>query len=573
MNADIIADYLESKGYAAYPREYDSSPCVEVKVDASGIGFRLLHYPQSEYSELPRFYLKNADRLPQLAHVDLFPGSSLGMVCVGDQESVSVNYERPELAIEYSLGRHIELIEKALHDSDWNKYELLREFYSHWSNLCGSESINFICAAIADRFDEMDVVRPPSGSKPGFKEPYIGVAKGVTGLAEYSYIARGKENRKRSLAGPGIVVPIDNLSPPPSSIENLKEWYLNTINSLRAEVKEQLKNKIAPKKAKEFWIIFNGNTPSGRTWFGLQIKLKKKSAFPLKPFALDQCKLTPVKVDSFNKERLMPRSGADPSLSQKSVLLIGCGSVGGEIAHKLGGAGVGRLLLSDPDTYSIDNIYRHVLTENVIGWPKAEALGFQLQFKFPWIQADSSKEKLLELRDQKLLERQDLIIIAIGSPTHERIFHDYLETKKVNVAVINTWVEGYGLGGHATLDIPSAKGCLRCAYFDQDSLGSGLASNLNFFETNQNLTTSHAGCGDLYLPYSNISSTQTAVIAADLAIKFLNGRLTESSKISWKGDSHDALANGFKLTHRYENFDKAMEVLPLYDENCDRCNE
>ncbi|WP_318351667.1 hypothetical protein [Klebsiella pneumoniae] len=42
--------------------------------------------------------------------------------------------------------------------------------------------------------------------------------------------------------------------------------------------------------------------------------------------------------------------------------------------------------------------------------------------------------------------KYDLIIIAIGAPTQERLFHDYLIKEKINVPVINTWVEGYGIG-------------------------------------------------------------------------------------------------------------------------------
>lgn len=56
--------------------------------------------------------------------------------------------------------------------------------------------------------------------------------------------------------------------------------------------------------------------------------------------------------------------------------------------------------------------------------------------------------KLLDLRRSRdLLMKYDLIIIAIGAPTQERLFHDYLIKEKINVPVINTWVEGYGIGG------------------------------------------------------------------------------------------------------------------------------
>ena len=54
--------------------------------------------------------------------------------------------------------------------------------------------------------------------------------------------------------------------------------------------------------------------------------------------------------------------------------------------------------------------------------------------------------ELLSLRYENILNTFDLIIIAIGSPTQERIFHDYCIKNSVETAVINTWVEGYGIG-------------------------------------------------------------------------------------------------------------------------------
>ncbi|MEE9446027.1 MAG: ThiF family adenylyltransferase [Cocleimonas sp.] len=186
--------------------------------------------------------------------------------------------------------------------------------------------------------------------------------------------------------------------------------------------------------------------------------------------------ITPLRVRVFNKERMMPRSGASIDLSKKSILLIGCGSVGGEIAYKLGATGIGRLSMYDPDLYSLDNLYRHVLEPGFQGFNKAQALSFQLKAKYPWIQSEYGTDKLLNLKKKTLLSPFDLIIIAIESPTHERIFHDYLINNEIQTPVINTWLEGYGVGGHATLDIPDSKGCLRCAYVDNNTLTRGLSS-------------------------------------------------------------------------------------------------
>ena len=119
-----------------------------------------------------------------------------------------------------------------------------------------------------------------------------------------------------------------------------------------------------------------------------------------------------------------------------------------------------------------------------------------MQEKYPWINIKPVNGCLLDFRNVSILNSFDLVIIAIGSPTKERLFHDYCIKNDVETAVINTWTEGYGVGGHAVLDIPEQKGCLRCAYVDNENLCRGLVSNLNFLKPNQDLTRNLSGCGN-----------------------------------------------------------------------------
>lgn len=572
MNNNDIVDYLKTLGYDIVLDEFNLNPCIKYSTSINGKIIELIHFPKVLYAELPIFFLKDPLSHGQLAHVQISKEYQIGNICVNDRDSVSVNFEQPLIAIGESLRRHIEILQKALTDSDWNKSELLREFHSNWLSICEQNDKNLVCASINGELEKMKILRPESGKNIGLNSFYLGFTESTSDLADYAYINREKKNKKRPVAGQAIILPLNDLSPAPSTREELGDWYLNAINALPDNDKKYFLKNITNIKSREFWIIFNAETPSGQTWFGLHFQNKKSKNLAITKQAIEKCKVTPLKVRIFNKERLMPRSGANISLNDKSVLLIGCGSVGGEIAYKLGSSGIGTLSLSDPETYSLENIYRHVLRENSFGWRKSLAISFELETKYPWIKAIGFDKKLLEVQNKVFLEKFDLIIVAIGSPTHERIFHDFLLENKIMTPVINTWVEGYGIGGHATLDLPSIKGCLRCAYVDQDELTRGLASNMNFFDIDQNLTTNHAGCGEQFLPYSSISATQTALIASDLAIKYLDGRLKESSKVSWKGDDTDAVKNGFILTQRYEMFNESLKTLPLYNSYCDICN-
>jgi len=552
----------------------DGESCLFVTADIGESIVELVHFRVDEFLALPVFWLKNASTYGTLAHVLSINEIDYGHICIGDRDSISVNYEQPHLAMEVSLQRHIDLLKQAIEDPEWNKKELIREFIPNWNAILRDSDPQLILAAKEKHLEPMRVFNPKKSSSFGYASFYLGLTEHISDLSEFSSIAPTKTDG-RSLAGDGYVVPLGTLSPPPISRNELGNWYVNTISSLAPEDLAALEKLVSRRRSTRFWIVFNGDTNSGTAWFGVHLspKGKGKKTLPLKNFGSREWSIKPIRLTVFNKERILPRGGANTSLSDKSVLLVGCGSVGGEIAYKLASAGVSKLWLVDPDVYSLDNLYRHVLDECLIGVSKSVGLSWRIQSKHPWTKCIHVNSRLLDLRDKGVLKTFDLMVIAIGSPTHERLFHDFVVENNISLPVINTWVEGYGVGGHATLDIPRSKGCLRCAYIDHSDLSRGLASNLNFLEPNQDVTVNHAGCGNLFLPYSAINAGQTALIASDLAINFLSGLITNSCKVSWKGDATEAQKVGLRTTHRYQVFEKSLVRLPLYDEHCDICND
>ena len=252
------------------------------------------------------------------------------------------------------------------------------------------------------------------------------------------------------------------------------------------------------------------------------------------------------------------------------MLLVGCGSVGSEVAYSLTSAGVGRLTVSDPDEMSEDNVYRHTLAMNHIGMLKSTAVAEELALKHPWAAVVHWDRRLETLRNAETLRSFDLVIIAIGSPTVERAFAEFCLEAESHVPTVNCWLEGYGVGGHATLVVPGSAGCWHCAYVNSCTLEPGLASNLNFLEENQIVMRNHGGCGTQFLPFSGIAARQTAAMAADLAVAFLSGEVRESSRVSWKGRVAESTC--LQTTYRYRNFNDSLRVLPLRNENCGYCS-
>lgn len=70
-------------------------------------------------------------------------------------------------------------------------------------------------------------------------------------------------------------------------------------------------------------------------------------------------------------EQVHTRGGAGHTFKDKTVVLIGCGSLGGYLAHQFAKAGVGKLHLIDPEPLGWENPGRHVLGASQVGEAKA----------------------------------------------------------------------------------------------------------------------------------------------------------------------------------------------------------
>ncbi|MEH6651145.1 MAG: ThiF family adenylyltransferase [Motiliproteus sp.] len=574
LDYDMMARHLESSGYSVTARTYDGVPAIVINHSVGSHQVVLIHFEVSQFKRLPVFVLDNSASYGQLAHLLTVPDKTYGSLCVSETDALSVNYEQPHLAIEASLARHLDILSKAILDPEWNKAELLREFQANWSFVCAHGDQELVVAAEEGSSETIEIFKPVDGAKFGLDSKLLGITESAHKLSDFSYIkwSQRRSNRKVCNAS-GYVLSVNELPLPPTSQSSVKAWYLSLINTLPDTARSQFIQRAGSFRSTEFWLVVNGPSPSGTVWFSLCLSSSKKRSLPFSADKLEPWSVDAREVVLFNPALLMPRSGADTGLLDKKVLLVGCGSVGSEIAVKLASAGVGNLTLLDPDDFELENLYRNALDISWVGLSKALALNYQIGSNYPWITVKGYTGRLLDSRtlQRELLTSFDLIVIAIGSPTQERLFQDHLLSHNIKTPVINTWVEGYGVGGHASLDIPTSQGCLRCAYVDNAALTRGLSSNLNFLEDDQSLTVNHAGCGQLFLPYSGINSAQTAIMASDLAVKYLRGLITESSQVSWKGPSADAEEKGFQLTHRYYCFEQSLEIVPLFNEYCDVC--
>ena len=573
MNRQHIVRALRKAGHQVELSNQGSR--LHVVFHVGGRPLELVHEFPNDLLRVPKFDLLDGHGFGKLAHVLPCGQGDGGEVCIADVASTSVNTDRPALVYRQTVDEHVGLLTRLINDPIYNRDEQLREFGAHWKEVCRNPvgDVDEIFVA----WDGIDTnrlqVRPPrQQSGTPLQTRTIAIAGTLANERGIDALHTCGDWRKRPTVGRGIGLRLTALRPAPPTCEDMQAWYFDAVSHAEAASARELA-RLHRKRSREYWIVFSAPIPDGRTLFGVRWRAPTKG--PLPDTEADaragHWTVKPFNVRSLSKESLVPRGGGSLDLRRKAVLLVGCGSVGSELAYGLASSGIGMLTASDPDRLSEENLYRHRLSLMDVGTNKSHALARDLKLGYPWTAARPWSKRLEDLRDADLLREFDLVVVAIASPTVERAFAEFCAQANVLVPRLHCWLEGYGIGGHAILVVPGSKGCWHCAYVDAETGARRLTSNLSFLAPGQIVLRQQGGCGAQYLPFSGLAAMRTASMTADLAVRFLADELTASTRVSWRGCAAEAIDAGLETTPRYGSFHDSLRLQALHDPNCDVC--
>ena len=568
MNRDRIRDRLNNAGYDVELAADKST--LTVRLDIRAYRLELVHIFPDTLLHLPVFRLAGGYD-GKLAHVGVGRDGRSRTVCVADSESTAINLDRPTQVYLETVQQHEQMLRRLIEDPEYNRTEQLREFDAHWRILCQSERDKYNEVFLTwngERTERLQVTKPRKHSSSILNRTHVAWASSHRSPAFEE--AGGRE--KRPIVGKAIGVPLLEVEPVPADRAALLPWYFRVTSLMNPETERDFR-RLRKRRHHDYWLAFSAPVPQGTTVFAIRWQSAVRARLPsTQREAEEGCwKVTPYRARSISRNSLVPRGGGVVDFHKNSVLLIGTGSVGAHLAMMLASVGIGRLTISDPDTFSEENLYRHPLSVWDVGRGKTVALKHELIRRYPWADISADSRRLEDFQDGQFLQSFDLVAIAIGSPNEERTFADFCRRHDNAVPVLNCWLEACGIGGHAILSIPRRKGCWHCAYVDLVTRRRGLTSSLNFLEPGQMVVRSQGGCGAGFLPYNGIAANCTATMAADLAVQFLSSQLGQSSKVSWKGNELEATRASLRLTQRCQTFSDSLRILPLYDENCDLC--
>lgn len=124
-----------------------------------------------------------------------------------------------------------------------------------------------------------------------------------------------------------------------------------------------------------------------------------------------EVKFVPLKSELYSRSKGLLETDI---LETKSVLIIGLGSVGSNIAVELAKSGVGNFTLVDFDRVELSNISRHICGINELGRFKTFAIRDAILLRNPFSKIITYEQDINQNREQlkQVIENSDLVICA-----------------------------------------------------------------------------------------------------------------------------------------------------------------
>lgn len=437
----------------------------------------------------------------------------------------------PEAAIEFVIGR----AKAILGSSDQSDFDA--EFFSYWQSYGGELGHVLVLTSDAEipkhafcLCDSANKILSADESK----------------LRAWCRRAAKSELATRSI---GQVVRVDLADPlPPSKFPRTVGNLLALIEPSAGELVETIQQHLSWRSG-EFLVTLRIPTTSGHidaavTFAGHAAGRKKDVGKGFRegkvPWEIIKARARLETVDapvvrlgvqSVHPQHIRTRGGNGIDFSAKRVAVVGCGSLGGYVAHMLARMGVGHLLLVDNDTLSWDNAGRHVLGGLQVGEKKAEALRGLLQMESPHLEIETlarDLEQILSISPSRL-QGVDLIVSTIGIWGAEYDLNYWARRTSGAPPVIFSWIEPHAVAGHALLVHPVEGGCLAC--------GCNQWGEFKLSVTDPEATTQlrGRGCSGFFQPYGVAEMMPTASMAVRFAADVLLEKCSQSEVRTFLG--------------------------------------
>jgi sulfur carrier protein ThiS adenylyltransferase len=131
---------------------------------------------------------------------------------------------------------------------------------------------------------------------------------------------------------------------------------------------------------------------------------------------------------------------------QKAVVgIAGAGGLGSNIAISLARAGIGKLIIADFDTVSLENLNRQQFSINQVGLSKVEAISDNIRAFNPFINVQIHQIKITPQNLHSILAEADLLIEALDDDEQkEMLINTWLSLFPDRPIIAASGLAGYG---------------------------------------------------------------------------------------------------------------------------------
>ena len=255
------------------------------------------------------------------------------------------------------------------------------------------------------------------------------------------------------------------------------------------------------------------------------------------------------------------RNKYQPALRAANALLLGCGSLGSQVAFRLAQSGLGGLVLVDPDELSTANVGRHSLGIDSVGLHKATALANALRRHFPHlrrIEGYPISWQMLYERQPSIFTEATLIVACLGDWSEDGQLSEWQAREHRFPAIVYGWLDEFGVAAHAVALTPTSPG-LSCI-LDPDG---ALRIPESLWE-GDGLVQAEPACGTLFQPYGPIDVAHAEALTSRLCIELLTGIIQPPRHRVYAGSTAQLNEAGGEwsphhLKFRPQGFDGAFE--------------
>ncbi|MFV0292981.1 MAG: ThiF family adenylyltransferase [Paracoccus sp. (in: a-proteobacteria)] len=263
-------------------------------------------------------------------------------------------------------------------------------------------------------------------------------------------------------------------------------------------------------------------------------------------------KIAPLEVERLDAAWVHGRDQITelPILQDKTITLIGCGSLGSGVATLLAKAGVGRMNLVDPEVLASENVSRHELGITAVGCWKADALAERLRSEFPHLFEVScyhTRWQSIAVKHPSVLRDADLLMVAIGSWMDEGALEAWRIEQDLPPTAVYGWLEPHATAAHAVSLTPQGP-CLGCGL---DEFGQSLLHVSDW--PDGKTARAHPACGGTFQPYGASQLAYGHGLLADLCLEQLTGEPEHIHRI-WSGPSRTLKNAGGTWSSGWKDF-------------------